>query len=119
MDPKYHFSILRTDEFDYSECYKEKWSDKEELDNLPQVEGNEEQYYSVPSTPLSKIVKERKWFEILTPKKLLTRLPKLLVSIKAGNNSSKLKNKIKQILYLLYQHNKIIKKAYNNLIKSL
>ena len=39
--------------------------------------------------------------------KLLTRLPILLAQIKAG------------ILYLLYQHNKITKKVYSNLIKSL
>ena len=30
-----------------------------------------------------------------------------------------LKNEIRQRLYLLYQHNKITKKVYNNLIKSL
>ena len=57
--------------------------------------------------------------KILTPNKLLTRLPVLLVQIKAGNNSCKLKTEIRQILYLLYQHNKITKKVYNNLTKSL
>ena len=31
--------------------------------------------------------------------------------LKAGNNSYKLKNEIRQILYLLYQHNKITKKG--------
>ena len=64
-------------------------------------------------------VKEGKGFTILTPNKLLTRLPILLAQIKAGNNSYKLKIEITQILYLLYQHNKITKKVYNNLIKSL
>ena len=45
--------------------------------------------------------------------------------MKAGNNSCELKNltnfnlEILQILYLLYKHNKITKKVYNNLIKSL
>ena len=43
----------------------------------------------------------------LTPNKLLTRLQITLVQIKAGNNSYKLKNVIRKILYLLYQHNKI------------
>ena len=37
---------------------------------------------------------------MLTPNKLFTRLPVLLVQIKAGNNSCKLKNEIWQILYL-------------------
>ena len=56
-------------------------------------------------------VKEEKGLKILTPNKLLTRLPILLAQIKAGNNSYKLKNEIRQILYLLYQHNKITKKV--------
>ena len=50
---------------------------------------------------------------------MLTRLPILLAQIKAGNNSYKLKNGIRQILSLLYKHNKITKKVYNNLIESL
>ena len=64
-------------------------------------------------------VKEKNALKILTPNKLLTRLPILLAQIKARNNSYKLKNEIRQILYLLYQDNKITKKVYNNLIKSL
>ena len=51
---------------------------------------------------------------MLSPNKLLTRLPLLLAQIKAGNNSCKLKNKMRQILYLLYQHNKTTKTLYNN-----
>ena len=38
--------------------------------------------------------------------------------MKAGNNSDKLKNEIREILYLLYQHKKFTKKLSNNLIKS-
>ena len=33
---------------------------------------------------------------------MLTRLPILLAQIKAGNNSYKLKNKIRKILYYVY-----------------
>ena len=57
--------------------------------------------------------------KILTSKKLLIRLPILLAQIKVGNISCKLKNEIRQILDLLYQHNKITKKVYNNLLRSL
>ena len=56
---------------------------------------------------------------MLTPNKLLTRLSILIAQIKAGNNSNKLKNDIRQILYLLYYPNQITKIVYNNLIKSL
>ena len=54
-----------------------------------------------------RIAKEVK---IWTPNKLLTRLPVLLAQIEGGNNSYKLKNKIRLTLYLLYQHNEITKK---------
>ena len=63
-------------------------------------------------------VKEGKGLKIITPNKLLTRLL-ILALIKAGNNSYKFKNEVRQMLYLLYQHNKITKKVYKNLIKSL
>ena len=63
-------------------------------------------------------VREGKVIKFLTPNKLLTRLSILLEQIKAGDNSYKLKNEIRQILYLLYQHNKISKNFYNNSIKS-
>ena len=43
----------------------------------------------------------------------------LLAQIKAGNNSHKLKNQIRQILNLFYQDDKTTKKVYNNLIKAL
>ena len=66
--------------------------DKEESvdisDMLP-LEGDEEK------------VREGKGIKILTPNKI-TRLPILLVQIKAGNNSYKFKNEIRQILYLLF-----------------
>ena len=39
-------------------------------------------------------VKQAKEIKILTPNKLLNRLPILLVKIKLGNNSKKLKNEM-------------------------
>ena len=74
---------------------------------MPPLDGDEEE------------LKEGKRLKILTSNKSLTRLPILLAQIKAGNNSYKLKNEIRPILYLLYQHNKITKKVYKYLIKSL
>ena len=60
-------------------------------------------------------VKEGIELKLLTPNKL----PILLAQINAGNNSNSLKNEIRQIVYLLYQNNKITKNIYNNLIKLL
>ena len=72
---------------------------------MPSLEDDEEE------------IKEEKKLKILTPKQLLTRPPTLLAQAKAGNNSYKSKNEIRQILYLLYQHYKITEKVYNNLMK--
>ena len=57
--------------------------------------------------------------KILTDKQMLNRLPILLAQIQAGNNSIKLKNEIRQILYSLYKSKVLTKTVYNNLIKSI
>ena len=41
--------------------------------------------------------------KMVTPNQTLSRLPITLAQLKAGNNSEKLKNKIKQLLYSLYR----------------
>ena len=41
--------------------------------------------------------------KILTPNQMLSRLPITLAQLKAGNNSEKLKNEIRQLLYSLYR----------------
>ena len=55
--------------------------------------------------------------KILTDKQMFNRLPILLAQIQAGNNSIKLKNEIRQILYTLYRSKVLTKTVYNNLIK--
>ena len=47
--------------------------------------------------------------KILTPSQMLSRLPISLVQLKAGNNSEKLKNEIRQLLYSLYRSKKLTK----------
>ena len=54
--------------------------------------------------------------KILTPNQLLRRLPITLAQLKAGNNSEKLKNEIRQLLYSLYQSRKLTKQLYKSLI---
>ena len=41
--------------------------------------------------------------KILTPNQMLNRLPIALAQLQAGNNSNKLKNEIRQLLYSLYR----------------
>ena len=45
--------------------------------------------------------------KILTTNQMLSRLPITLAQLKAGNNSEKLKNEIRQVLYSLYRSKKI------------
>ena len=59
---------------------------------------------------------ERKGLKLLTPKQMLSRLPITLAQLNAGNNSEKLKNEIRQLLYSLYRSKKLTKQLYTNLI---
>ena len=71
---------------------------------IPPLQCVEEEYIDIqPIAPLEK-VKEGQGLKILTPQKLLTRLPILLDQI------------IRIILYLLHEQNKS-PKLYNNLLK--
>ena len=60
-----------------------------------------------------------KGLKILTPNQMLSRLPISLAQLKAENNSEKLKNEIRQILYSLYRSKKLTKNVYNNLINTI
>ena len=48
---------------------------------------------------------------------MLSRLLITLAQLKAGNNSEKLKNEIRPLLYSLYRSKNVAKQVYNNLIK--
>ena len=47
---------------------------------------------------------------------MLSRLPIILAQLKAGNNSEKLKNEIRQLLYSLCRSKKLSKQLYKSLI---
>ena len=57
--------------------------------------------------------------KILTPKQMNTGLPILLAQLKAGNNSQKLKNEIRKIVYSLYRSKTLSKTIYNHLISTI
>ena len=59
---------------------------------------------------------EGKGLKILTLDQMISRLPISLAQLKAGNNSEKLKNGIRQLLYSLYRSKKLTKAIFNNLI---
>ena len=62
---------------------------------------------------------EGQGIKILTPNQMLSRLPIALAQLQAGNNSNKLKNEIRQLLYSLYRSKNMTKQVYNNLIKPI
>ena len=55
---------------------------------------------------------EGQGIKILTPNQMLNRLPIALAQLKAGNNSNKLKNEIRQLLYSLYRSKNITEQVY-------
>ena len=57
--------------------------------------------------------------KILNTQQMFNRLPILLAQIQACNNSIKLKNETRQILYSLYRSKALTKTVYNKLIKSI
>ena len=73
-------------------------------------------YYPKPGNITSK---KDEGLKILTNKQMFNPLPKLLAQIEAGNNSNKLKNETRQILYSLYRSKALTKTVYNKLIKSI
>ena len=50
---------------------------------------------------------------------MLSKLPVALAQLKTGNNSEKLKNEIRQLLYSLYRSKKLTKNVYKNLVNIL
>ena len=57
-----------------------------------------------------------KGLKILTPNQMLNRLPIALAQLQAGNNSNKLKNEIRQLLYSLYRSKNMTEQIYKSLI---
>ena len=90
-------SSINLDHFTYGENYDEL--DEEDREHLRNIN------------------KGGKRLKILTNKQMLNRLPILLAQIQAGNNSKKLKNELRKILYSLYRSKALTKTVYNNLIK--
>ena len=54
--------------------------------------------------------------KILTPNQMLNRLTIALAQLQAGNNSNKLKNEIRQLLYSLYRSKNMTEQVYKSLI---
>ena len=56
--------------------------------------------------------------KILTPNQMLSKLPIYLAQLKAGNNSEKLKNEIRQLFCSLHRSKKLSKTIYKHLMNA-
>ena len=67
---------------------------------------------------LIKKIREQQGSElkILTSNQILSRLLMTLAQLKAGNNSGKLKNESRQLLYSLHRSKKLTKQLYKILV---
>ena len=104
------------------ELIKNRWSDLK--DKIKEMSEDEKEIEK--PNKILKIVEEilefnkqnqsGKGLKILTTNQMLSRLSISLAQLKAENNSEKLKNKIRRILYFLYRSKKLTKQLYKNLI---
>ena len=88
---------------------KDKKTDKQpDTTNIPELESEE--------SASQKRNQQGKGLKILTLNQMLSRLPISLAQLNAGNNSEKLKNEIRQLLYSLYRSKKLTKNIYKSLV---
>ena len=86
-------------------------------DNIYKIEENEKIIDIVEKIlEFNRLNQSGQGLKILTPNQMLSRLPISLAQLKAGNNSEKLRNEIRQLLYSLYRSKKLIKNIYKSLL---
>ena len=106
---------------DFVEKIKNRWSKlKDEIEEISADEKNIEKPDKILEI-VDDILNfnkqtQGKGLQMLTPNQMLSRLPITLAQLKAGNNSEKLKNEIRQSLYSLYCSQDMTKEVYSNLI---
>ena len=87
---------------------RETKSDDEHTTDMPELETKE--------SAAQRRNQQGKGLKILKPNQMLGRLPISLAQLNAGNNSKKLKNEIRQLLYSLYRSKKLTKNIYKSLV---
>ena len=106
-----------------AEEIKNRWSNlKDETKKMSEKEIENEKPNQILET-VNKILDFNKEIQkqqglglkILTPDQMFSRLPISLAQLNAGNNSEKLKNEIRQLLYSLYRSKKLTKNVYKSL----
>ena len=99
-------------------------SDTKKDDKTDEADGEQPDTTDMPNLESEESAKPRRsqqgqGLKTRTPNQMLSGLPITLAQLKAGNNPEKLKNEIRQILYVLYRSKKLSKTIYNNLINTI
>ena len=99
----------------------EMFNHLEEIFNGPKTDGKQLDITNMPELESEKSAAQRRnqlrqGLKFLTPNQMLSRLPINLAQLKAGNNSKKLKNEIRQPLYSLCRSKKLTKNIYKSLV---
>ena len=84
------------------EIFKEK-SDKEKQESNERPDTTDMPELESEQSAAERRNQQERGLKILTSDQMLSRLPITLAQLKAGNNSEKLKNEIRQLLYSLYR----------------
>ena len=87
---------------------KQKSDKQPDTTDMPELESEE--------SAAERRNQQGKGLKILTPDQMLSRLPITLAQLKAGNNSEKLQNEIRQLLYSFYRSKNLTKKLYKSLV---
>ena len=109
---------VRVNEKGDFEIFKEK-SDKEKQETDEQPDTTDMSELKSEESVAERKNQPGKGLKILTPDQMLRRLPITLAQLIAGNNSEKLKNEIRQLLYSLYRSKKLTKQLYKSLVDIL
>ena len=95
---------------------------KEEIKKMPEIEIKNENPELIVEI-VEEVLKFNKQnqqkgqgIKILTPNQMLHRLPIALAQLQGGNNSNKLKNEIKQLLYSLFRSKNMTEQIYKSLV---
>ena len=94
------------------------------ISELSNFQNKEETLRDIPDLETEESAAQRRnqrgqGLKILAPIQMLSRLPISLAQLKAGNNSQKLKNEIRQLLYSLYRSKILSKTIYKHLINAI
>ena len=90
------------------EIIKTKFNKEPDTTDMPELENEE--------SAAERRNKSGEGLKILTQDQMISRLQISLAHLKAANNSQKLKNEIRQLLYSLHRSKKLIKQLHQSLV---